>query len=121
MPRSPPLGASRTQSPPTPSSRPDRPGRYGKQLAAHLGKRAQTEWDEAAGRGSIRFGHGGRADLVAQDAGLRMRLTARPASVERLEGVLGSHLVRFGARDELVTSWTRSDGTPGSEQRKDTE
>ncbi|MBK6885242.1 MAG: DUF2218 domain-containing protein [Tetrasphaera sp.] len=99
----------------------DRPGRYGKQLAAHLGKRAQTEWDEAAGRGSIRFGHGGRADLVAQDAGLRMRLTARPASVERLEGVLGGHLVRFGARDELVTSWTRSDGTPGSEQRKDTE
>ena len=94
----------------------DRAGRYGKQLASHLGKRATTTWDEEAGRGEIRFGHGGVAGLAAEDAGLRLTLTARPASVERLEGVLGRHLVKFGARDELAVAWTRSDGSEGSRQ-----
>ena len=47
--------------------------------------------------------------LVADDAESR----------DRLEGVVGRHLVRFGAKDELVCSWVRTDGTQGSEQRND--
>ena len=35
---------------------------------------------------------------------------------DRLEDVVGRHLVRFGSRDELVVRWTRADGTPGTVQ-----
>ena len=95
----------------------DRPGRYGKQLASHLSKRVASQWDDETGTGSLVFGHGGRADLAAVDGGLRFELVARPASVARLEDVIGRHLVRFGARDELAVAWTRSDGTAGTTQR----
>ncbi len=50
---------------------------------------------------------GGWLALVADDA----------ENLDRLEGVLGRHLVKFGAKDELVCAWTRSDGTPGNEHR----
>lgn len=100
----------------------DRGARYGKQLASHLGRRAVTEWDETGRRGTVLFSAGrGSAELVAEDSGLRMRISpgpeAGPDTVAELEDVLGRHLVRFGARDELVVSWTRVDGTAGSEQR----
>ena len=95
----------------------DRPGRYGKQLASHLSKRVASQWDDETGTGSLVFGHGGRADLTAVDGGLRFELVARPASVARLEDVIGRHLVRYGARDELSVAWTRSDGTAGTTQR----
>lgn len=100
----------------------ERAARYGKQLASHLGRRATTEWDQDAGRGSVVFSGGrGSAELVVEDDGLRMRVIpgpdAGPDTVGELEDVLGRHLVRFGSRDELVVRWTRADGTPGSEQR----
>lgn len=100
----------------------DRAARYGKQLASHLGRRASTQWDEDSRRGSVTFSEGrGSAELIAQDDGLCMRITpgphAGPETVEELEGVLGRHLVKFGARDELTVSWTRTDGSAGSEQR----
>jgi hypothetical protein len=97
----------------------DRASRYGKQLASHLGRKATSKWDEEAGSGSVVFGDRGRAELMAEESGLRMRVVASTETVEQLEGVLGRHLVRFGVRDELVVSWTRSDGTPGTEQRND--
>lgn len=104
----------------------DRAARYGKQLASHLGRRATTKWDEDSRRGTVVFSAGrGSAELLAQEGGLWMRITpgpdAGPETVEELEGVLGRHLVRFGARDELVVRWTRADGAPGSEQRKEEE
>lgn len=97
----------------------ERAFRYGKQLASHLGRRATTEWDDESGSGSVQFGHGGRAELVAEPDGLRMSVTAAPSSIERLEGVLGRHLVRFGARDELRADFTRSDGTAGTSYQND--
>lgn len=96
----------------------DRAARYGKQLASHLGRRAQTEWDEATGRGSVHFSEGrGRAELTAEDRGLVMRVYAIPGAEDNLEDVLGRHLVRFGSRDELVVTWARADGSQGTEQR----
>ena len=38
------------------------------------------------------------------------------AGLDRLEDVVGRHLVRFGTKDELVVQWQRSDGTSGSRQ-----
>jgi uncharacterized protein len=96
----------------------DRPGRYGKQLVSHLTRRATGEWDDDAGRGWLELGSG-RATLVATEGALELAVTGE--DLERLEDVVGRHLVRFGARDELVAVWVRDDGTAGSEQRNDTD
>lgn len=97
----------------------DRPGRYAKQLASHMSRKCTTEWDEASGRGWIEFPSGGRATMAAGEGVLFLELFAEAENAERLEGVVGRHLVRFGAKDELVCSWVRADGTKGTEQRFD--
>ena len=95
----------------------ERPARYGKQLASHMSKRITTTWDEAARTGVLDFGRG-RADLTCVEGGLRLVLDCAAADVAGLEDAVGRHLVRFGVRDELVVSWVREDGTPGTVQRK---
>lgn len=84
----------------------DRAGRYGKQLVAHLGRRAGGEWSEAEGTGWIALGEG-RAELVAEDDALVVTLTSEQG-LEQLKDVVERHLVRFGEKDELTMSWTRS-------------
>lgn len=93
----------------------DRPARYGKQLVNHLGRRQGGEWDGDSATGWVVLGDG-RLEVTAREAALELALTAPAADLERLEGVVGRHLVRFGARDDLVCAWTRSDGRPGSRQ-----
>jgi uncharacterized protein len=102
----------------------DRPGRYGKQLASHLGRRVSSSWDDEAGIGEVTLPFG-RAELTAQDGALHLFVQGSPdaepelqggAGLDRLEDVVGRHLVRFGTKDELVVQWQRSDGTPGSRQ-----
>lgn len=95
-----------------------RAGRYGKQLASHLGRRSGGAWDEASGTGHILFGDAGaRADLVAEVDALVIYLTPVPDDeVATLEDVVGRHLVRFGGGD-LVVDWTRADGSAGTSQR----
>jgi hypothetical protein len=102
----------------------DRPGRYGRQLAAHLGRRVESSWDDDANAGRVTFPFG-YARIVAAEDGLRLYVEVAPdaepelqgdAGLDRLEDVVGRHLVRFGARDELTVVWTRSTGTPGSTQ-----
>jgi hypothetical protein len=95
----------------------ERPARYGKQLVSHLTRRSGSgEWDEDGGTGWIEF-TAGRLTLVSADGSLDMELTAPPSDADRMEDVVGRHLVRFGTRDELVVRWIRSDGTDGSVQR----
>jgi uncharacterized protein len=96
--------------------RTDRSARYGKQLAAHLGRRNGGEWDDAAERGWIQLGSG-RADLSCTADALLITVEADAESVGQLEDVVGRHLVRFGTRDELVVTWVREGGEPGTEQR----
>ncbi len=93
----------------------DRAARYGKQLVAHLGRRATAEWDEQAGTGWIDFGET-RAELTAGPEALDIRLSAAPDAVARMKDVVGRHLVRFGARDELTVQWVRADGSRGTRQ-----
>ena len=93
----------------------DRAARYGKQLVSHLGRRATAEWDEQTGTGWVDFGES-RAELSARPEGLDIRLSAEPDALARMEDVVGRHLVRFGARDELTVQWVRADGTPGTRQ-----
>jgi hypothetical protein len=99
----------------------DRPHRYAKQLASHLGRRSQTTWDEESGEGSLLFQNGGKGSLTATEGALLLTLETESEHLDLLEGVVGSHLVRFGSKDELVVEWTRDRGGPGSTQRKETD
>ncbi|MFI1562745.1 DUF2218 domain-containing protein [Streptomyces sp. NPDC020490] len=97
--------------------RTDRPHRYAKQLASHLGRRSTTSWDEETGVGSLVF-QDGTGSLTAADGALLLAVEADAGHLARLEDVVGRHLVRFGAKDELVVEWHRDTGEPGTTQRK---
>lgn len=94
----------------------DRPGRYGKQLASHFSKKLQTSWDAEAGRGHLSFAGDlvGEVDMVVGDGVLLLHLECEADSLDTLERVVGVHLVRFGARDELEVAWRRPGGVEGT-------
>ncbi|MCU7824701.1 DUF2218 domain-containing protein [Kitasatospora sp. DSM 101779] len=98
----------------------DRPGRYGKQLAAHLGRRVTADWSEETGRGTVTFSYG-TAALTAEADGLLLVVDGEADRLADLEDVVGRHLVRFGARDELVVEWHRDNGEPGLVHRNQEE
>ena len=89
------------------------PERYGKQLAAHLGRKLEVR-EESDGLRLV-FGAGdgtedgagiGDCLLRSQDAALELSASAAdPAALERITQVVGSHLERFGQRNELVVVW----------------
>lgn len=90
----------------------DRPGRYAKQLASHLGRKVTAHWDAEAGRGELTFG-AGTATLLAEPDALLLTVEGEAQSLPQLEDVVGRHLVRFGGKDELVVEWQRDNGEPG--------
>ncbi|RKE21417.1 DUF2218 domain-containing protein [Streptomyces sp. TLI_171] len=94
----------------------DRPARYAKQLAAHMGRKITAEWSEETGRGTLAFG-AGRAELVAEEGALLLAVDGEAENLAQLEDVVGRHLVRFGTRDELVVAWQRENGEAGTVQR----
>ena len=98
----------------------DRPSRYGKQLASHMGRKITTTWDETSQTGSLTFDREGAATgvvrLSCHDGVLQLDLAAEDEHLERLEQVTGIHLARFGAKEGIVVSWIRQDGTPGTTQ-----
>ncbi len=98
----------------------ERPGRYAKQLVAHLSRRSVGEWNDESGQGWIDF-ESARAELSSGEHVLNLLVRAAPEQLDRFEDVVGRHLVRFGTRDELVVRWVRGDGSPGTEQRLDQE
>ncbi|MFI0423455.1 DUF2218 domain-containing protein [Spongiactinospora sp. 9N601] len=93
----------------------DRPGRYGKQLVNHLGRHQGGEWSEESDSGWIVLG-AGRTEVTCAEGALELRLDGDADEMAGLEDVVGRHLVRFGAKDELVVRWVRADSTPGTEQ-----
>lgn len=95
-----------------------RPGRYARQLISHMSRKAQGAWDEDRQAGEIRFATS-TCTLTSRDGALALALTVSADEAERMEGVVGRHLVRFGASDELRVEWVRSDGTPGTSQVND--
>ena len=86
------------------------PERYAKQLLFHLGRR--TTWttdgdtstaEIAGGTGRVQVGDG-VLTLIAE--------AADAETLSRVQHVLGSHLERFGQRNELAVTWV-SDSAPG--------
>lgn len=94
----------------------DRPRRYAKHLAAHFGRRIETSWDEVSGQGYLVFPHG-TGTLTAEPDALLLRVEGEAQHLGGLEDVVGRHLVRFGAKDELFVQWQRDSGAAGSTHR----
>lgn len=100
----------------------DRPARYGKQLASHFSHKVPFTWDEDEKTGNGSFADGrAQATITARQDSLELVLEAPADEIDRFEGVVGRHLVRFGAKDELVCQWRRSDGSQGTHQHHDGE
>jgi hypothetical protein len=86
----------------------DAAARYAKQLASHLGRRAQVLPEAAGDR--IVIGDGSCL-LVPGEAALVLRAQApSQESLVLVQDVVGSHLERFGQRNELVVSWVSDQG-----------
>jgi hypothetical protein len=82
------------------------PERYAKQLASHLGHKLEVRPEEAGDR--LVFGAGScllepRADVLVLSA-----VADDPDALEQVQRVVGSHLERFGQRNELTVSWEAS-------------
>ena len=82
------------------------PERYAKQLASHLGRRCEIREEPEGIR--IVLADTGDCLLVSRDEALHLSATARgPEELDRVMHVVGSHLERFGQRNELQVSWNR--------------
>jgi catechol 2,3-dioxygenase len=81
-----------------------KPSPYLLQTAKHFRHKLDVRFDEQEAIIPFAFGH---AQLRAEDGELRLDAFAqRPADLRRVEQVVGSHLERFGRRDELTVAWT---------------
>lgn len=98
-----------------------RPARYGKQLTEHLGHKRPAVWNAVDRTGTVTFDNG-EVTLTSTPDALELVIYTEDTSsddvaeLERMEHVVGVHLVRFGVRDALVVRWIRSDGSAGTEQ-----
>lgn len=95
-----------------------RPERFGKQLASHFSRKIEARWED--GRGQITFPEEsgwGQVEMIAGDGVLLLQLEAKEERLDRLEEIIGSHLVRFGARDELIVEWKRQGAVEGTSWR----
>jgi len=79
------------------------PQRYAKQLASHLGRRSEVL--EEPGGTRLRLA-GGECLLRPQGETLELLASAPSAAeLDRVTQVVGSHLERFGQRNELRVQW----------------
>jgi len=81
----------------------DKPVAYMRQLCKHFGHKVDASFGDDNGYIQFEFG---RCELQAADHTLTLHVSAAEGeSHERMERVIGSHLERFGRRDELSVAW----------------
>ncbi|MBV8218051.1 MAG: DUF2218 domain-containing protein [Solirubrobacterales bacterium] len=81
----------------------DKPVAYMRQLCKHFGHKVDASFGDDTGYMQFDFG---RCDLHANNGTLTLDVSAADAeSHVRMERVIGSHLERFGRRDELSVAW----------------
>ena len=97
----------------------ERAPRYGHQLASHMGRKIEAQWDAESARGILTFTReglpSGECAISCTDQHLHLELKTSPEAVEHLEFVVGIHLARFGYRDGLEIAWVRTDPQTGEE------
>ena len=98
----------------------ERSARFGKQLTNHLGRKQGGEWNGETERGWVTLLER-HATFTASTGTLRMQVSAPADELDRLERVIGGHLVRFVRDPELTVTWARSNGDAGSTQRFESE
>lgn len=80
--------------------------RYMTQLLKHFSNKTQAEWTDE--QGSVTFADLGTCTLVVEPEALVLRAeSANEEGLNRVEQVVGGHLVRFATRDELTVAWVR--------------
>ena len=80
------------------------PDRYAKQLLSHLGRRVSWTTDGNVSTAELA---GGTGRVVVGDGVLTLIAEAPDGeALSRVQHVLGSHLERFGQRNELTVTWT---------------
>jgi hypothetical protein len=80
------------------------PGRYAKQLVAHLGRKVEFTTTGDTSTATIGSATG---QIVVGEGVLTLVATGEDEeAVALVEQVLGSHLERFGQRNELRVTWT---------------
>lgn len=104
----------------------DRPARWGKQLTSHLSRKFGGGWDASVDKGWIQL-VGARVFLDAHERtleaviredeipplppeGLPADGAPEPMPVDKLEDVVGRHLVRFVGDTPVVVQWQRPGG-----------
>ncbi|WP_052459719.1 DUF2218 domain-containing protein [Tessaracoccus massiliensis] len=98
----------------------ERAARYAKQLVSHMSRKFGGGWDPASESGWMQLGETGRAEVAVQGGTITMQVSGPDLeAIERVEGAVGRHLVRFVGRDDLQVAWSRNDGTAGTVQRLD--
>ena len=85
----------------------ERPARFGKQLVSHMSRKNGGQWSAERNAGWIALGEH-RADVVATETSLDLRVEAPVGQLDALEEALARHLVRFAADQELQITWRRS-------------
>jgi uncharacterized protein len=81
----------------------ERPAPYMRQLCKHFGHKNDADFGDSSAW--IRFPYG-LCEMEVGDGALLITVSAeKTEDCERLEGVIGSHLERFGRRDALSVSW----------------
>ncbi len=88
----------------------DVPGRYAKQLVSHLGRKVEFVEDAGSWTATV-LGAVARI-TVGHDVLLLEAEAPDVESLARVEHALGSHLERFGQRNELTVTWQRDQVAP---------
>ena len=83
------------------------PARYAKQLVSHLGHRVEFTTD--GGTSTADFGEATGSVIVGEGVLTLLAQAPDAESLARVQNVLGSHLERFGQRNELTVTWTPVD------------
>jgi hypothetical protein len=85
-----------------------------RRLVAYLARRHGGHWCEQHQRGWVDLGFG-RVELSRDSHGLVVRADGDLQDLDRLEDIVGRHLLRFADGRHLAVQWERQDG-PGSIQ-----
>ena len=81
----------------------DRPARYGKQLASHLGHKANVE---TLDNGWVAHIAGGLGYITPEDTTLTLIAEGiDAASLDRIKDVLERHLRKFAGENDLTVAW----------------
>jgi hypothetical protein len=81
----------------------DKPVAYMRQLCKHFGHKVDASFGDESGYIQFEFG---RCELQANGQTLTLDVSAADGeNHERMERVIGSHLERFGRRDNLSVTW----------------